>query len=157
MRDRRARPGRQIVADLLDLTLAPDGTTPVALKGRDAVQLTFPADPGAPTRVIKADNLDARGEAAKGLTHAQFTGEVDYRERGTAVPRAAKAETMDLALKPGMSSIDEATFARNVRFSQEGGLFATAAAGRYVLDKGTLELHGTEPGAAAPAHHQRTD
>jgi LPS export ABC transporter protein LptC len=141
--------GPEIVADLLDLTLAPDGTTPVALKGRDSVQLTFPADPGAPTRVIKADNLDARGEAAKGLTHAQFTGEVDYRERG-AVPRAAKAETMDIALKPGMSSIDEATFARNVRFSQEGGLFATAAAGRYVLDKGTLALHGTEPGAVRP-------
>ena len=66
------------------------------------------------------------------------------------MPRAAKAETMDLALKPGMSSIDEATFTRNVRFSQEGGLFATAAAGRYVLDKGTLELHGNEPGAPRP-------
>jgi lipopolysaccharide export system protein LptA len=142
--------GSQIVANLLDMTLAPDGTTPVALKGRDAVQLTFPADPGAPTRVIKAASLDARGEAAKGLTHAQFTGEVDYRERGTAVPRAAKADTMDLALKPGMSSIDEATFTRNVRFSQEGGLFATAAAGRYLLDKGTLELQGTEPGAPRP-------
>ena len=94
-------PGRQIVANLLDMTLAPDGTTPVALKGRDAVQLTFPADPGGPTRVIKAASLDASGEATKGLTHAQFTGEVDYRERGTAVPRAAKAEAMDLALKPG--------------------------------------------------------
>jgi LPS export ABC transporter protein LptC len=142
--------GRQIIANLLDMTLAPDGTTPVALKGRDAVQLTFPADPGGPTRVIKGASLDASGEPTKGLTHAQFTGEVDYRERDTAVPRAAKAETMDLALKPGMSSIDDATFTRNVRFSQEGGLFATAAAGRYVLEKGTLELHGTEPGAARP-------
>src|SRR6185295_11622001 len=63
---------------------------------------------------------------------------------------AAKADTMDLALKPGMSSIDEATFTRNVRFSQEGGLFATAAAGRYLLDKGTLELQGTEAGAPRP-------
>jgi LPS export ABC transporter protein LptC len=142
--------GSQIVADLLDMTLAPDGTTPVALKGRDSVQLTFPAEPDGPTRVIRAGSVDARGEAGKGLTHAQFTGEVDYRERDTAVPRAAKAETMDFALKPGMSSIDEATFTTNVRFSQEGGLFATAAAGRYVLDKGTLELQGAEPGVPRP-------
>ena len=27
---------------------------------------------------------------------------------------------------------------------------ATAAAARYVLDKGTLDLHGTEPGAVRP-------
>lgn len=142
--------GRQITANLLDMTLAPDGTTPVALKGRDAVELTFPPEADGPARVIKAASLDALGEPKKGLTHAQFTGEVDYRERGTAVPRAAKAEMMDVALKPGMSSIDEATFTRNVRFSQEGGLFATAAAGRYVLDKGTLELNGNEPGAPLP-------
>jgi LPS export ABC transporter protein LptC len=142
--------GRQITANLLDMTLAPDGTTPVALKGRDAVELTFPAEAGGPARVVRAASLDALGEAKKGLTRAQFTGEVDYRERGTAVPRAAKAETMDFALKPGMSSIDEATFTTNVRFSQEGGLFATAAAGRYVLDKGTLELHGSDPSALRP-------
>jgi hypothetical protein len=48
-------PGSQITANMLDMTLAPDGATPVALKGRDAVQLTFPADGRALTRVIKAD------------------------------------------------------------------------------------------------------
>jgi LPS export ABC transporter protein LptC len=142
-------PGSRITANMLDMALAPDGTTPVALKARDAVELTFPADPGGPTRIIKAASLDARGEPSKGLTHAQFTGEADYRERGE-LPRAAKAEAMEFALKPGMSSIEEATFTRNVRFSQEGGLFATAAAGRYVLDKGSLELQGSEPGALRP-------
>jgi LPS export ABC transporter protein LptC len=142
-------PGRQIAASMLDIALAPDGTTPIALVGREAVQLTFPAEPGVAARTIKAATLDARGEAAKGLTNAQFTGEVDYREIGGQVVRVAKAGTMDVLLKPGFSSIEEATFARNVRFD-DGGLFAVAAVGRYVLDAGTLELSGTEPGTSRP-------
>jgi LPS export ABC transporter protein LptC len=142
-------PGRQIAANVLDITLAPDGTTPVALTGREAVQLTFPAEPGIASRTIKAATLDARGEAKKGLTNARFAGEVDYREKGGPVDRIAKAGTMDVALKPGLSSIEEAKFARNVRFDQDG-LFAVAALGRYLLDAGTLELSGTEPGALRP-------
>jgi len=35
------KPGRQIAANVIDITLAPDGSTPVALAGRDNVQLTF--------------------------------------------------------------------------------------------------------------------
>jgi LPS export ABC transporter protein LptC len=142
-------PGRQIAANTLDVTLAPDGTTPVALVGREAVQLTFPPEEGIAGRTIKAATLDARGEAKKGLTDAQFTGEVDYRERGGPVNRIAKAATLDVVLKPGLSSIEEAKFARNVRFD-DGGLFAVAAVGRYMLDAGTLELSGTEPGALRP-------
>ncbi len=142
-------PGRQIAANLLEITLAPDGTTPIALVGREAVQLTFPAEPGIASRTIKAATLDARGEAKKGLTNALFTGEVDYREKGGPVDRIAKASTMDVALKPGLSSIEEAKFARNVRFDQEG-LYAVSALGRYLLDAGTLELSGSEPGALRP-------
>jgi LPS export ABC transporter protein LptC len=142
-------PGRQIAANVLDIALAPDGTTPIALIGREAVQLTFPAEPGIASRTIKAATLDARGEAKKGLTNALFTGEVDYREKGGPVDRIAKAGTMDVALKPGLSSIEEAKFARNVRFDQEG-LFAIAALGKYLLDAGTLELSGTEPATPRP-------
>src|SRR5580704_9205237 len=142
-------PGRQIAANLLDVRLAPDGTTPVALVGREAVQLTFPAEPGIASRTIKAATLDARGEATKGLTNAQFTGEVDYREKGGQVDRIAKASALDVVLKPGFSSIEEAKFTRNARFD-DGGLFAVAAVARYVLDAGTLELSGTEPGTPRP-------
>jgi LPS export ABC transporter protein LptC/lipopolysaccharide transport protein LptA len=160
----KGSPGRQIASNMLDMTLAPDGTTPVALLGRDAVQLTFPAEPGAAARTIKAASLDARGDARKGLTFAQFTGEVDFREKGSGANRAAKAGRLDLTLKPGMSSIEEAKFFENARFC----VFAAAAAGsacdekvatemlasaavaRYVLEKGTLDLGGSEPGAPRP-------
>ena len=142
-------PGRQISANSLDITLGPDGATPIALVGRDAVQLLFPADQTSAARTIKAASLDARGEPRKGLTNARFSGEVDYREKSATVNRVAKAAVLDLALKPGMSSIDEAKFSQNARFAEDD-LFAVAAIARYVLEKGTLELSGSEPGAARP-------
>ena len=45
--------------------------------------------------------------------------------------------------------IDDARFARNVRFV-DGSMTATSAAARYVLAQGTLELTGTEPGSPTP-------
>jgi len=157
--------GRQITASTMDVTLAPDGTTPVGLMGRESVQLTFPAEQGAAGRTIKAKTLDARGDPKRGLTNAKFTGadtpacldrrtagpdcDVDYRERDGSVGRAARSGSLDITLKPGMSSIEDANFTRNVRF-EEGKLAAAAAVARYVLDKGTLELTGGD--AAARPH-----
>jgi lipopolysaccharide export system protein LptA len=141
--------GRQIAANLLDITLAPDGSTPTALLGRDAVQLTFPPEPGQAARTIQASNLDGKGEPGKGLTRAQFTGSVQYRERLNETARAASAANLDVTLSPGMSSIEQATFSRGVRF-EEGAMAAIAAAGKYDVDKGTLALSGSEPGAVAP-------
>ena len=143
------KPGRQIAANLIDVTLAPDGSTPTALIGRESVQLTFPPEPGQAARTIRASNLDGKGEAGKGLTRAQFTGNVQYRERLNDVGRAASAAGLDVTLKPGMSSIERATFTRSVRF-EEGAMTALAAVGAYDLDKGTLALSGSEPGAAVP-------
>jgi LPS export ABC transporter protein LptC len=161
----KGSPGRQITANLLDINLAPDGATPVGLVGREAVQLTFPAEQGSGGRTIKAMNLDARGEAKQGLTTALFTGadapncqdrrtapaecDVDYREENARGLRRAKAASLTVGLKPGMSSIDEATFSKNVRF-QEGALGALAAHAKYVLDAGSLELTGTEPATPRP-------
>ena len=141
--------GRQIAANLIDVTLAPDGSTPTALVGRDAVQLTFPPEPGQAARTIRASNLDGKGEPGKGLTRAQFTGNVQYRERLNDTARAATAATLDVTLTPGMGSIEQATFSRGVRF-EEGAMAASAAAGKYDVDKGTLALSGSEPGAAVP-------
>jgi LPS export ABC transporter protein LptC len=143
-------PGQRMSAKTLDVTLGPDGTTPIALKGQDAVELRFPAEPSGAARTIKAASVDGRGVAGSGLTSAAFTGEVDYREIGTGVNRVAKSAVLDVVLKPGTSAIEEAKFARNARFATESGLFAVAAVARYVLDKGTLELSGSEPGAARP-------
>jgi len=143
--------GRQIAAATVDVTLGPDGETPTALTGRDAVELTFPAEPGAAARSIHANLLDARGEPGRGLTSARFTGNVDYREQAADAQRTAKSNTLDVALKPGMGDIEEANFAGAVRFA-EGALTARAASARYIVPSGTVELTGSEPppGAATP-------
>ena len=140
--------GRQIVANTIDIALAPDGTTPIAMLGRGAVELAFPREPGSSGRTIQSANLDAKGEPGKGLTRAVFSGEVRYRERG-AVDRAVNAGTLDAGLKPGMSSIDSARFAHAVRYAGEG-ITALAAAAHYDIDNGTLALTGSEPGALVP-------
>src|SRR5262245_59870436 len=124
-------PGRQIAASTLDVTLAPDGTTPVALIGREGVQVTFPADSVNALRVIKAGQLDARGAPGEGLNGALLTGEVDYRERSATVNRVGKARLLEVSLKPGMSSMEDAKFTRNARFATQNGLYAVAAVARY--------------------------
>jgi LPS export ABC transporter protein LptC len=143
------KPGRQIVATTIDIELAPDGATPTALLGRENVLLTFPPEPGAAGRTIRAATLDAKGEAGKGLTRALFAGAVQYRERGTGVDRAVSSGTLDVGLKPAMSSIDDAKFTRSVKF-EEGKMAAQAAAVHYDIDKGILALSGSEPGMLVP-------
>jgi lipopolysaccharide transport protein LptA len=143
------KPGRQIVATTIDIALAPDGSTPTALLGRENVQLTFPPEPGTAGRTIRAANLDAKGDAEKGLTRAVFTGAVQYRERGPDVDRAVNSGTLDVGLKPGMGAVEDAKFAQAVKF-EEGKMAAQAAAAYYDIDKGTLALSGKEPGMLVP-------
>lgn len=141
--------GREIDAALLDITLAPDGSTPTALIGREGVLLTFPPEGVQGGRTIHAATLDAKGEPDKGLTRAQFAGNVQFREKVGAVGRAANSAALDVGLKPGLSTIEVATFTRGVHFEQ-GTMAAVAAAAHYDPDNGTLALSGSEPGAAAP-------
>lgn len=141
--------GREIKASVIDVALGPDGETPTALTGRQAVQLTFPPEAGAPGRTIRATNLDAQGEAGEGLTRATFTGNVQFREKGGTVDRSATSASLDVGLTPGMSGIEDAKFAQAVRF-QDGRMTAQSAAARYDPEKGTLALSGSEPGLAVP-------
>jgi lipopolysaccharide export system protein LptA len=143
------KPGRSIAAKTLDIVMAPDGTTPVVLTGREAVQLTFPADGTTPARTINAANIDSNGEPGRGLTRAVFTGGVQFREHGGEVDRAASSTTLEVVMKPGMATIDEARFQHAVRF-EEGKMTAQAASARYDLAKGTLELSGSEPAFVVP-------
>jgi lipopolysaccharide export system protein LptA len=105
-------------------------------------------------RTINADTLESKGEDGTGLTSATFTGKVSFRERGPDVDRTATSETLQVALKPGFSAIDEATFTRAVRFV-DGPMTATAAQGRYALAQGVLDLTGSD--AAAPRPSVRND
>ena len=87
----RGSQDRVIGASTLDVSLAPDGSTPTALTARDNVQLTIPADKASPARSIQAPALDGQGEAGRGLTRARFTGGVRFRERGPDVDRSAQS------------------------------------------------------------------
>ncbi len=161
--------GRQISASTIDVSLAPDGATPIALTARESVVLALPAGGGVPARTIRSAAMEAKGEPGRGLTQAQFTGGVEFRERGAGGPggdidRIARAATLDVTLKPAMAGIQEARFAHLVRFFEGGGEGADdrcasgrssrfemcAAAIRYDLDKGVLALTGSEPGSVRP-------
>lgn len=145
----RNQSDRQIAANTLDISLAPDGSTPTALVARENVQLTLPAERGAPGRTIRAPALDSQGEAGRGLTKARFSGGVQFRERGGDVDRSAQSGTLDATMAPGFSEIEEARFTQAVRFDQ-GSMTASAASARYVFDKGSLELSGSEPALTTP-------
>jgi lipopolysaccharide export system protein LptA len=144
----RSQPDREISAASVDVSMA-DGTTPTALTARDNVQLTLPGERGAPSRTINAKALDGKGEAGRGLTNAHFSGGVQFRERGTDIDRTARADTLDAAMAPGLTDINEARFSHAVRFAEKG-LTADAAAARYAVDKGILELSGAEPAVPTP-------
>jgi lipopolysaccharide export system protein LptA len=150
------KPGRQLRAMSIDTTLAPDGTTPTALAARDAVRLTFPAEPGIAARSIQAATMDAVGAPGRGLTSARFERDVQYRETSATVDRTASSAALEVGLKPGLSSIDEAKFLGNVRFT-DGTMKAAAAGARYALDKGLLLLRGTEPAPGVVVPHVMND
>jgi LPS export ABC transporter protein LptC len=133
---------REIIANRIDLTVAPDGATPTAILANTNVQLTVPGTGGAPTRVINAESMNATGNDRQGLTNARFEGKIQFRERGEAT-RTASSDLLDVTLAPALSSIDEAQFTRNVSFV-DGNLTATSSAARYVLDRGMLHLTGSD-------------
>ena len=142
-------PGRRITSNVVDIALGPDGSSPTALTARENVELAVPAEPGALARTIRAQTLDGTGEAGKGLTSARFAGSVLFRERGPDIDREARSAGLQVALTPGVSAFDDATFSGAVRFTDRQ-MTATAASARYLVTKGTLGLSGTEPGTGSP-------
>jgi LPS export ABC transporter protein LptC len=135
--------GRRIAGELIDIVFGAGGEV-TALTARDKVQLTMPAQKGTPERIIHAASMQGNGPAGKGLTAAQFSGGVEFREApagGTL--RIARARTLDLAMTPGTGAVEEARFAGSTRF-EEGTLRASAADGRYRVSDGMLELTGSE-------------
>jgi LPS export ABC transporter protein LptC len=143
------QPARRIAADAFDLPLGARGTTPTALDAAGRVELDLPAEKGTAARTITAENLNAKGDDAKGLTSALFSGKVVFRERDGDVDRSANTEALQVSMKPGFSAIEHATFLRPVVFV-DGQMTARAARGRYALAAGTLDLSGTEPGFTRP-------
>jgi lipopolysaccharide export system protein LptA len=147
------KPGREISANALDIKLAADGATPTDLSAQGAVKLTLPADEGLATRTVTAGMLTAAGDPItpeRGLTQAHFTTNVEYREKSASVDRTAKAQRLDVGLKPAMAAFDSALFTREARFDDAGKVSGTAASVKYVADEGTLALSGSEANSPRP-------
>lgn len=149
--------GRRLAAEWMEAHFAPDGTTVTVLTARDRVELMLPADADAPVRRIRADALEGQGEPPDGLKSARFTGNVEFREvreMGTVpnsrIDRTARARTLDVALKPGFSAIDEARFDGDVRF-RDGDLNAHAPSAVYRVADGIVLLQSDPQQPAARA------
>jgi lipopolysaccharide export system protein LptA/urease beta subunit len=136
---------RKLSGQFIDLGLAQDGTTLVALNARDRVRLELFADKTTPARTIKANALQGSGPPSTGLTGATFNGGVEFLETPAApgTPRLAFSSTLDLTMKNGFGSLETARFGGGTRFEQ-GGMTATARDARYGMAAGTLNLSGLD-------------
>jgi lipopolysaccharide export system protein LptA len=138
------RPGQQLSAEWIDLTLAPDGAV-TSLSSRENVRVTLPAASGGPPRVVASGSLAGSGAAGQGLTVMNFAETVEYREGGEQgrPARVARSRTLDLTLAPATGDVQEARFAGGFRF-EEGRLHATSASAAYQIPQGLLALTGRD-------------
>jgi LPS export ABC transporter protein LptC len=141
---------RRLSADLLELGFAPDGTTLLSLAGRNRVVLDIPSGGGAPARTVRAASVVGSGEPERGLTAATFNDNVEYRETGGTPPaqRLVRSRSLATTLGAGFGDIQDARFSGGVRFD-DAETQATAAAARYQVSRGIVELSGNM-GSASP-------
>ena len=149
-RGQGAGPGRRLAAALIDMQLDADGATMTGLTAQQAVELSVPQAAATPARVIKGDALTGVGQPGRGITGANFTQNVSFREtrpaaRGqAALDRTITAETLELQTKGALDAIDRATFTGTVAVTDTG---RTADAPRlvYRTESGdiTLSAEGT--------------
>ncbi|MGE0450760.1 MAG: hypothetical protein AB7Q29_14400 [Vicinamibacterales bacterium] len=140
---------RRVASSDMTITLGPDGARPTGLVARDNVRVTLPGAPGEASRTIASRTLDGTGTDDLGLTGARFTGNVQFTEQRGGSVRTARSESLDVKTAPGFGNIEDARFARGVRFL-DGPMTATSAEARYAITTGVLELTGTEPAAPTP-------
>lgn len=136
---------RRISAESIDLEFSPAGTVVTGIAARNRLELEFPAEGSVPARKIRGNSLEGTGGPDGGLTSLKVVDSVEYRETGAAsetkpaVDRSARARLLSLGMQPGMSAIDEASFAGDTTF-KEGDLAAQSGHARYDLGRGLLEL-----------------
>jgi lipopolysaccharide export system protein LptA len=148
---------RSIEAPQIDLAMAPDGRTLTHLEANPLVEVNTPAAAGVPARLITARTLVATGTDAAGLTAAVFDGGVRFVEtvpgaRGAAPStRTGTAARLAMKIKGSLDAIDEATFERNVRFT-DADVVGDGDVGIYRAAKGELELRPADQHARRPPH-----
>lgn len=137
-------PGQQFLGESLDVTLAPDSSLKT-VTGRGNVQVDLPARLGAPARIVKAQMFDAAGAPGKGLTSAEFSDGVEYREDTLASRSSRTARSTALRITLADEVVTGALFTGRVRFEEEG-LQAAGAQAEYDPATGMLRLSGADAG-----------
>lgn len=130
-------PGQQLLAEYIDLGLAPDGAV-THLASREGVRMTLPAIGDTPSRVITSNTLDAIGEPNKGLTALTFELNTVYQEETPQGPRIAKGRMLKAQLGAN-GTIDTASFLSGFTFA-DGSLRAASIDANYQVAKGVLSL-----------------
>ncbi|MBI2833531.1 MAG: LPS export ABC transporter periplasmic protein LptC [Acidobacteria bacterium] len=147
---------RRIAAESMAMSFATDGATLTELSARDRVDVQLPAENGGPARRIQSTVLEGHGTAPQGITAVRFSRNVEYREVRPAAKnraplnRVARSETLDLAIKQGFGSVDDAEFDGNVSFT-DGALEAVSASAHYRIAQSLIELAIPDVPSVTPA------
>jgi lipopolysaccharide export system protein LptA len=139
-------PGRQIFGESLDVRLAADGSI-LAVTGRNMVRLDLPASKDAPAGSIRAGALDGTGEEGRGLTLAEFRGDVEYREPGQRGGPGRVVRSQNLSASLADDAVTKAVFTGKVTFDDEG-IGAHAGEIRYQPRENTIALSGSDANGA---------
>lgn len=135
-------PGQQLIAETMDVALAPDGAV-TGLLARDQVRLTVPPAAGASAREVTSRSLTGNGSPGRGLTDMVFDTDVVYREDVPgAKPRVVRSRLLNASLSEA-GTIDRALFSGGFVFD-DGRMVAESTEAIYDVAKGTLELRGPE-------------
>lgn len=144
---------RTLTAAFIDIELGADGRVPAGLAAREDVVMDL-TESGQPSRRVTARTMDGKGADGRGITAAEFRGDVEFREsraasRGVAaVDRVVRARTLEAALGAGFGALERARFVDGVTIV-DGALQGTGAEAQYDVTAGRMNLLTTGSGARA--------
>ena len=147
--------GARIGAATMVVTMAPNDGDVTALEARDGVRLELPVTSDGAQQEIVAATLSAPATPGTGLTSVRFDQGVEYREwraatnTTAAVSRSIRAERLEAGIEEGFSTLFDARFLGDVRFT-DGTRQASADEAAYDLANGVVTLStGGAAGRAA--------
>jgi lipopolysaccharide export system protein LptA len=141
---------KRIAGNVINIALAPDGSTVTNLTATENVQVDLPAEPKVPAKRIRSAALIANGAPDTGLRAATFTGNVEYKETQAAarnvpaIDRTARSQSLVIETKPGLGAIEKAEFRGEVSFDEAPDLHGEGPHAIYEIDKGRLEIFSTD-------------
>jgi LPS export ABC transporter protein LptC len=143
MRGKDGAPGREFAGELLDVSVASDGSV-TRMFGEGNVVMTLPAWAEAPSRVIEARTVEAKGTEGASLTEARFADHVVFREKAVDATHPRVVSSGILTLETSSSdAVASASFSNDVTFVEDD-LSARAPDARYDPGRGMMSLTGKD-------------